>query len=564
MQKPIQHSDEQFRDPRWSPAFVSDFALSCLLALALAVACSDSASGPRQPLGADSEAAKAHLIENEVSVSAAETFAPQPVKSKPPRMKRRARAAPKFGVHPHTLTTARADSDIEEWSVIVLPSPLVAVAAGLRNAIEDQAVIDAVDDYRLVGSGDATVPLEDFIDHFPDSRWSPSVLLNLAKISYRTGRFSKTLEFYKKCWELTRDAHDPVSVRIANLAIAEYAKMNARVGRLDELDQVLGAVANRDFEGDARIKLDAAIEARWKMINEPGLAFRCGPYALTSIAPILKPSSQTRVHDFLQSVKSPRSGFSLSQVWEQADSLGMKLVAAYRSRGSPIVVPSVVHWKVGHFGALTRKQDGRYTLKDPTFGNQTWISQETIDEESSGYFLVPDGRLPQGWRTVEPAEGDSVYGKGHSGNADEDDTGPEDPATPSDCEGGDGEGLAMARFNIHLMLASLRVFDTPIRYSPATGPPVQVDVTYSQREASQPLSASFTSFSPQWVSNWISYLEDDPAFPAGDITLRQRNGGGETHINYNPATMRWEVQAQTGAYLRRLGPNAYEKIFPDG
>lgn len=51
--------------------------------------------------------------------------------------------------------------------------------------------------------------------------------LNLAAISYRTGYFQDALTHWRTSWELGRSGTDVVSTDLANLALAEYAKMNA-------------------------------------------------------------------------------------------------------------------------------------------------------------------------------------------------------------------------------------------------------------------------------------------------------------------------------------------------
>jgi hypothetical protein len=61
-------------------------------------------------------------------------------------------------------------------------------------------------------------------------------------------------------------------------------------------------------------------------------------------------------------------------------------------------MPAVVNWKVGHYAALIAEENGLYHLQDPTFGNDTWTSRRALEAESSGYFLVPAGKLPKGWR----------------------------------------------------------------------------------------------------------------------------------------------------------------------
>jgi outer membrane receptor protein involved in Fe transport len=62
--------------------------------------------------------------------------------------------------------------------------------------------------------------------------------------------------------------------------------------------------------------------------------------------------------------------------------LGLKLQIARREPGAPIIIPAVVHWKVGHFGALVRESDGRFRLQDPTFRNLKY-------NELSGTTLIP-------------------------------------------------------------------------------------------------------------------------------------------------------------------------------
>src|SRR5258708_40357475 len=88
---------------------------------------------------------------------------------------------------------------------------------------------------------------------------------------------------------------------------------------------------------------------------------------------------------------------------------------AFRTKGEglAIVVPSVIHWKVGHYAAIIREENGRYLLQDPTFRNDVWATREALNEEGSGYFLIPQGTIPEGWRLVNDNEGKTVYGKGN-------------------------------------------------------------------------------------------------------------------------------------------------------
>ena len=454
-----------------------------------------------------------------------------------------------------------APSDEELWTRAPLPDPLVPTP-GRSTAAETRALSSALEAYRIKGGGENIASLEAFLRTYPESRWAPSLLLNFGRIAYDTGYFSKALGFWKDAWDRSKDGQDEVSVRIANLALAEYAKMNARVGRKEELDRVFVLAQSRQFMGDARVKIGSALEGRWTMEHRPGVAFRCGPYALANIAPLLDPSAAARTETFLAQIESPPEGFSLNQVLAQSEDLGLHMQRAHREPASKVIVPAVVHWKVGHYGAIVRKEGDRYLVKDPTFGNQTWISARVLDEEASGFFLVAEGSLPEGWRPASIEESAQIFGRGHSGNTLPDGTGPDDLGTPPQCP--DSPNQAMAWYRMHVLLASLSVSDTPIGYDAAAGPDVRIKVTYNQREASQPTSMTFTNFSPQWVSTWISYLEDDPSNSAANVLLRKRGGGGETHTGYSAATGAFVMQPKAGSRLYRLTPNTYRKVYPDG
>ncbi len=73
---------------------------------------------------------------------------------------------------------------------------------------------------------------------------------------------------------------------------------------------------------------------------------------------------------------SSNNGTNLAQVDDWSKQLGLQMQMAKRVKGSPVIVPSIMHWKVGHFAALVAQEHGRYRLQDPTFGenHSLWIS----------------------------------------------------------------------------------------------------------------------------------------------------------------------------------------------
>ena len=460
----------------------------------------------------------------------------------------------RFGYQIMPLAENVGDSEI--CAVKGFSEPLLPLH--LEHAAEEtHALIAALNGFQERDQVDDTDMLEDFLSRYPKSRWAASLHLNLGLNHYETGWFSKALEAWHTAWILTKDRTEPHAITLANKAVAEYARMCARLGRKSELGRLFKAIDNRTFQADAHVKIEKAKEGFLTMCHRPGIAFRCGPYALTELEPLLLGKQPS--FEFLEELESPETGFSLYEVSLMSKEIGLHLQPAKRVSGLEVVIPSVVHWKVGHFGALVRKQNGRYLLKDATFGNETWLTQRALDHEASGYFLIPSGSLPKGWVTPSKVETKQVFGKGHSGAGGDGETSPEDHQS-GDCP--DGGGMAMYRF--HTLLASLTVFDTPVGYEAAYGPDVFTTVTFNQREFSQPATLDFSNFSPQWVSSWIAYLEDDPSNAGGNVTLHKPGGGVEVFTDYDPETKRYALSKRSLTKLLVVGPNRYERIDAHG
>lgn len=130
----------------------------------------------------------------------------------------------------------------------------------------------------------------------------------------------------------------------------------------------------------------------------------------------------------------------------------------------------------------------------------------------------------------------------------------------ADCSGG-----PMARYSIHLMLASLHIEDTPISYNSPRGPSTEFKVVYNQREANQPASFEYSNFGPKWTFNWLSYVTDDGSgSPATNPTVFVRGGGTEVFGGFDSGTNSYAPDKQTLAVLVWMGDGTYEKRFPNG
>jgi hypothetical protein len=261
------------------------------------------------------------------------------------------------------------------------------------------------------------------------------------------------------------------------------------------------------------------------MEKRPEISFRCGPMALSRI--LASEHSPLALSPAIADSKSTMQGISLADVAALSRTLGMNYQPAKRTPGTPLIFPSVIHWKAGHYAALIKQAGQLYLTQDPTFGNETWHSQKALEEEASGYFLVPPGALPAGWSPVSEEEAKTVFGKGLPSGSYGGATGPGDKQGGGGGPGPNTCSEGMSTYTFHLMLASLRITDTPVFYHPPYGSPMVFTATYCQREANQPSNFNYCNLGAQWNFNWQSYITDDPTNPAASVT--ESIGGGGTY-----------------------------------
>jgi YD repeat-containing protein len=262
-------------------------------------------------------------------------------------------------------------------------------------------------------------------------------------------------------------------------------------------------------------------------------------------------------------------GASLGQMKALAKRVGLELEMVFREAGAEIVAPAVIHLKQGHFAALIREENGRFLLDDPLLGGEVWMSRKALEEEASGYLLIPQAPLKAKWRKANPNEGDNVRGKcvyatgepGCTGKICVPCGGGGSPP-PGGCGGG---GCGMAGYTFHTMLAGLSISDTPVGYSPPRGPSVGFEVTYNQKEAYQPLTFYYSNLGAKWSFDWISYLEDNSSSPGtGPIQLYARGGGRETYDNFVSRTSAPNLDTRAAVVLISSSPIKYERQLADG
>jgi len=449
------------------------------------------------------------------------------------------------------------------------------IATGPTTPDEDARLDAAIAAFKAPSESagdfaDMAMPFTAFLAAYPRSAWRSAIQTNLGLGYYRAGYFGRAIAAWNDAWRSGQAATTPEGKALVDRAVGELARMHARVGHAKELEALFASLAARPVSGPATEMVTGAHEGMWMFRNDPGKAYLCGPMAVKSLLTTLH-APASKIEEVDRERSGPR-GYSLTQVSALAERLGVHHRLIYRAPGEPVPVPSIVNWSVNHYATIVSEQDGRYHVQDPTFATgDLWVTKAAIDAESTGYFLVPDADAAptSNWRTATAQEAEQVYGMGYTAQNQPGSTTPGDtcPAQSNSTT----TPTRMCTVAVAPMVVSLSLNDTPVGYTTPKGPPVNIRLTYNQREAGQPANFSFFNVSPKWTLNVLSWVQDNPAV-AGASVLRYAAGGGyidyASPYTYSTATGAFSPERQGQAVLVRIpatGPAAsYELRAPDG
>jgi YD repeat-containing protein len=455
-----------------------------------------------------------------------------------------------------------ADRRISGFAELLLPS-------GPTTAADDADLSAALDAYARQAQPENLSALEGYLATHPTSPWRVALLTNLGLAYYHHGYFSRAIDAWEQAWAQGRSVTDPAVKPLVDRAVGELIRMHARLGHADRLEELFEEVDGRAVTGPATEALAGAKEGLWQMRHNPGVAYLCGPMALKNL--LLAQGADANRVAFLDAYRSPQGGVTLAQVARLADQADLKYRLVKRQPGEPIPIPSIVHWKVTHFAAIVGEDGDRLHLKDPTFGTDLWISRRALDAEASGYFLVPkDTAAGQPWRLVSLAEAKTPRGMGYTSSNDPTATRPgDDTECPKTCdEAGKAPAPGLVQYDVHGMLVSLSLRDTPVGYRPARGPSAEVTFTYNQREAYQPATFGYFNVGPKWTLNWLSYIQDDPLTAGASVLRAVAGGGAVVYGGYAAASGTFTRETRDAAQLVRLvaqdGAVSYERRLADG
>jgi RHS repeat-associated protein len=475
-------------------------------------------------------------------------------------------------------------TDEELFKARVFGEPLIP-EAGETNDAENQTLAQAITTYLYGGNSEALEPLEGVVTNFPNSRWRVAVQANVGSWYRQKGYFTRAQRNLTEAWRLGRNSPTEGVRRLAEFAAGELMQLHMQFGQVDPLEALVAEFEGRELSGGITEKLYAAKATVWGLRNDHQKAIPSGSVALERLRldqhekaerqkkdqdPSYRKRAFARNPD-LDRFPADHDGSTLAEIQDLADLTDLELQMARRENpAAEIPIPSVVHFKQGHFAALVEQRGERFRFDDPLLGGEVWMSQQAFEEEISGFFLVEQGRLRQGWRGANRSETGSIRGKCVYAVPGDEGTTPTNVCKP--CQGGGMGGpgggpppaTGMARYAFHLLLASLNLRDNPVGYSPPRGPEVRFEATYNQREANQPATFYYSNLGKRWTHNWLSYVQDDPSAIGNPVDVYVRGGGREPYSGFVSGVSAPQQDTRAILTIVTTSPIKYERELPDG
>ncbi|MGO7532788.1 RHS repeat-associated core domain-containing protein [Rhizobium leguminosarum] len=495
-----------------------------------------------------------------------------------------------------SATTALFMAGLIAMGTAAVAAPLAAVAvptsaAGLHeplvptkptNSAEDDALSAALEAFKGRSDPSDLSSLTGFLAEYPHSGWSSAMWTNIGLSYLHDGYFSRAIDALQTAWVEGQATTSPQSGALVDRAVGELASLNASLGRADELSSLFAEMGDRKISGPATEAIQNAREMLTLVKADPRHLFNCGPLALRAL--LLSLNANASDLNFLQFYNAGPEGTTLAELGGLADRLKLDYRLIRRKVGEAVPVPSLVHWKVGHFAAIVGKENGRYHVQDAVFPNaDIWVTPNALDAEASGYFLVPAKEMTASvGTTISLAEAETIRGKGPTNqtrkggagdpNANGPGSTPQAPPIPNTSGNNNGKDAdkqcraPLCVVDIKESSVSVALSDTPVGYGPPIGPSMKVGISYNQREDSQPANFDYFNISQKWSLSWSSYIIDDPTNAGANVSRIMGEGGAFYYIGYDSVRKTFAAQDTDGSILSLVSqsPVSYRRLLRDG
>lgn len=407
--------------------------------------------------------------------------------------------------------------------------------------------------------------LKAFVKSHPESGYSTSLLIEASDLEWRHGYFLRSLDTLHKAWSLSKELTEPNDRRLAEMALGQLLRQHSLLGQKEALQQLIDEVKDRPLGGYAADALVRAKEVMWFLNHKVERNVFCGFTAANAICvPRGERPVFPDVHDEREKEIFIRDGLSAFELKEHSHEVGGSLKVIKRVSGKELVVPSVIHLNFGHYSAITeRAQDGAYRMTDEHLRYDSWVRAEALEEQMSGYFLVPQGvALPAGYVEVQDEEAKGVFGRHCTHARDDEGCQNKGGGNGSDCH------TAMATYSFNLMNPGLFISDTPIQHRPPYGPAVMFHVNYDQRSTVISDLQTLGNLGPRWSHSFAEAISLTGTGTPNTQVKWIQGGGAYFRYNYNTSTASYSQAYKERPQLTYLtsaqGGPGYQLSFADG
>ena len=447
----------------------------------------------------------------------------------------------------------------------VFDSPILPMNGEAFSAAEIADLEELIDDCAALGGQHniATASrIAAYLAAYPSSPYALSLLQEKAAIEWRHGFFTASLASIRQAWVTGTKLEGTEERRLADAALTRLLTILAQVGAREEIRSVIASVKDRPLGGAATEALYRAKEQLWFFDHKPEQNVFCGFTAANSICvPAGKQPIFPDVHDDTETQAFIANGLSLFELRAHNHEAGGDFTILKAVGNVEPPVPSVVHWKFGHYSAITERSGELYRVKDFHLKYDSWVPREAIQAESSGYFVASaDAVIPQGLTEVTDAEAKTIFGRHctHARDPEGSDISTDDSAPP----------CPMAAHSFRLVNPGLEIKDTPIAYQAPYGPGVDITIKYDQRSTIIPDIAPHSNFGPRWTHDYLSYVNlVGTGTPAASVQTVFGDGSYLTY-SYSTDTSSYIAKYQSNPKLEYIPPASggpgYRLRFDDG
>jgi hypothetical protein len=225
------------------------------------------------------------------------------------------------------LAFSNTPSDLEIFNSRVFFDPLLPVDDKISIS-ENRELAKSLLAFKAKNDHEDVSDLTRFLNTHPKSRWRPSLEVAVGEQRFETGYISEALKYWESAWDATKAAKRPGPKAVADQAISSLVSLEASLGLLKSLEDHLSQVGKRTLTGTVALKVKEGRESLWMMKHHPEISYKCGPYAVNTIAKLLSPNHSVSCSETIRKAASTDKGTNLAQVESWAKQVGLKMQMA--------------------------------------------------------------------------------------------------------------------------------------------------------------------------------------------------------------------------------------------